>query len=55
MGFARQEYWSGVPLPWVISQANYWEKAGGFPGFGAPPTFGLLWFPGTVMAPVGMA
>ena len=39
----------------VISQANFWEKGGGLPGFGAPPTFGLFWSPGTVMAPVGTA
>ena len=26
MGFARQEYWSGVPLPSLHSEANHYQN-----------------------------
>ena len=42
MGFSRQEYWSGVPLPWVYKMLKYRENKACF-FFSGPWTEGETW------------
>ena len=63
MGFSRQEYWSGVPLPSPFHRLMSGRiipvtlgKGRGFPGVGPLPAFwSLIVDLGTVMVPLGVS